>query len=159
MVTVKEAAAEFLAKKRVAITGVSRNPQDHGGNVVYRRLRQRGYAVFAVNPNAAQVEGDPCFHDLKSIPGGVDAVVIATRPAIAEATMRECADVGIKHVWMHRAFGSGSVSEAAAAWGREHGMRVIEGGCPLMFEPAADPGHKLMRFVSTLAGKAPRRVS
>jgi uncharacterized protein len=159
MVTVKEAAAEFLAKKRVAITGVSRNPQDHGGNVVYRRLRQRGYAVFAVNPNAAQVEGDPCFHDLKSIPGGVDAVVIATRPAIAEATMRECADVGIKHVWMHRAFGSGSVSEAAAAWGREHGMRVIAGGCPLMFEPAADPGHKLMRFVSTLAGKAPRRVS
>jgi predicted CoA-binding protein len=157
--TVKEAAAEFLAKRRVAVTGVSRSPQSHGGNVVYRRLRERRYDVFAVNPNAEQVEGDPCYHDLKSIPGGVDAVVIATRPELAEATVHECADLGIKHVWMHRAFGRGSVSETAAAWGREHGIRVIEGGCPLMFEPAADPGHKLMRFVSTLTGKAPRRVS
>ena len=158
MLTIKEAAAEFLAKRRVAVTGVSRKTQNHGGNFVYQRLRQRGYEVFAVNPNADQVEGDPCFHDLKSIPGGVDAVVIATRPEIAEVTMRECSDLGIKHVWMHRSFGGGSVSGAAAAWGREHGIRVIDGGCPLMFEPTADPGHKLMRFVFTLTGKVPRRV-
>ena len=159
MLTLKEAAAEFLARKRVAVTGVSREPRNHGGNVVYQRLRQRGYEVFAVNPNADRVEGDPCFHDLTSIPGGVDAVVIATRPEIAEVTMRECAALGIKLVWMHRSFGNGSVSEAALAWGREHGIRVIDGGCPLMFEPAADPGHKLMRFLFTLAGKVPRRVS
>lgn len=159
MLSVKEAAAEFLAKKRVAVTGVSRKPEDHGGNFVYKRLRQRGYDVYPVNPNADQVEGDRCFHDLKSIPGGVDAVVIATRPETAEATMRECADLGIKHVWMHRAFGRGSVSEAAAGWGREHGIRVIDGGCPLMFEPTSDPGHKFMRFLFTLAGKVPRRVS
>lgn len=113
MLTVKEAAAEFLAKKRVAVTGVSRKPQGHGSNVVYQRLRTRGYRVFAVNPHADQVEGDRCFHDLRSIPGGVDAVVIGTRPERAEATLRECADLGIKHVWMHRSFGTGSVSEAA----------------------------------------------
>lgn len=157
--TVKEAAAEFLAKKRVAVTGVSRNPQGHGGNVVYQRLRQRGYQVFAVNPNATQVEGDPCFPDLKSIPGGVDAVVIAARPETAESTLRECAALRINHVWMHRAFGNGSVSEAAAAWGREHGIRVIVGGCPLMFEPTADPGHKFMRFVCRLTGSLPKRVA
>jgi predicted CoA-binding protein len=159
MLTVNQAAAEFLAKKRIAVTGVSRKPKSHGGNIVYQRLRQRGYEVFAVNPHADRVEGDPCFHDLKSIPGGVEAVVIATRPENAEATMRECADLGIQHVWMHRAFGGGSVSEAAAAWGREHGIRVIDGGCPLMFAPAADRGHKIMRFVATLAGKVPKRVA
>jgi predicted CoA-binding protein len=159
MVTIKEAAAEFLAKKRVAVTGVSRKPASHGGNVVYQRLRQRGYQVFAVNPNADRVEGDPCFHDLKSIPGGVDAVVIATRPETAETTMRECAELGIKQVWMHRALGKGSVSEAAAEWGRQHGIRVIAGGCPLMFGRAADPGHKFMRLLSTLAGKVPSRVA
>lgn len=159
MSTMKEAATEFLAHRRVAVTGVSRAPKNHGGNVVYQRLRERGYEVFAVNPNADQVEGDRCFHDLKSIPGGVDAVVIATRPEIAEATMHECADLGIKQVWMHRSFGRGSVSEAAATWGRAHGLRVIAGGCPLMFEPAADPGHKFMRVLFTLAGKVPRRVS
>jgi hypothetical protein len=158
MVTVKEAASEFLAKKRIAVTGVSRNPQGHGGNVVYQRLRARGYQVFAINPNADEVEGDRCYHDLKSVPGGVEAVVIATRPETAEATMRECVDLGIDHVWMHRAFGAGSVSDAATEYGRQHGIRVIDGGCPLMFNPTADFGHKAMRFVFTGTGKVPKRV-
>jgi predicted CoA-binding protein len=158
MLTVKEAASRFLANKRIAVTGVSRSPQDHGSNVVYQRLRSRGYEVFPVNPNADEVEGDQCYHDLKSIPGGVDAVVIATRPEAAEGTMRECADLGIRYVWMHRAFGAGSVSEAAAEYGRQHGITVIAGGCPLMFDPTADPGHKVMRFVLTCTGKVPTRV-
>jgi uncharacterized protein len=155
---IKDAAAEFLANKRVVVTGVSRTPRDHGSNIVYKRLRERGYEVFAVNPNADEVEGDVCYHDLKSIPGGVDAVVIGTRPETAEETMRECAEVGITHVWMHRAFGSGSVSEAAADYGRRHGIRVIAGGCPLMFAPTSDPGHRAMRFVCTLTGSVPRQV-
>src|SRR5687767_10026880 len=102
MPSIKDAASEFLANKRVAVTGVSRDPGSHGSNVVYRRLRERGFEVFAVNPNADEVEGDPSYHDLRSIPGGVDAVVIGTRPEIAEETMGECAELGIKHVWMHR---------------------------------------------------------
>jgi uncharacterized protein len=72
--------------------------------------------------------------------------------------MRECAELGITHVWMHRAFGAGSVSEAAAASGRRHGITVIDGGCPLMFPPAADPGHKVMRIVCSLAGNVPKQV-
>jgi uncharacterized protein len=128
MQKMKEAASEFLDKKRVAVTGVSRKPQGHGSNVVYQRLQQRGYQVFAVNPNADNVEGDPCYHDLKSIPGGVDWVVIGTRPETAEATMRECADLGITHVWMHRGPGAGSVSVAATEYGRQHGIKVIDGG-------------------------------
>src|SRR6478672_3460479 len=101
VIPVKQAAAEFLDHKRIAVTGVSRTPKDHGSNVVYKRLRDRGYQVFAINPNADQVEGDRCYHDLKSVPGGVEAVVIGTRPETAEATMRECADLGIGYVWMH----------------------------------------------------------
>jgi predicted CoA-binding protein len=159
MPSMKQAAAEFLASRRIAVTGVSRRPQGHGGNVVYQRLRQRGYQVFAVNPNAETVEGDPCFRDLHSIPGGVDAVVIATRPEAAEGTVRECADLGIAHVWMHRAVGAGSVSKEAAARGRAHGIQVIEGGCPLMFGPAADAGHKVMRVLLSLTGRVPRRVA
>ncbi len=158
MPKIKEAASEFLASKRVAVTGVSRQPKNHGSNIVYRRLRERGYEVFAVNPNADEVEGDPCYHDLRSIPGGVDAVVIATRPEIAEETMRECADLGIKHVWMHRGPGAGSVSETAADYGRQRGIAVIGGGCPCMFEPTADFGHKAMRVVFTLTGNVPKEV-
>src|ERR1043166_9913499 len=113
MPSIKQAAAEFLANQRIAVTGVSRTPKSHGSNVVYQRLRDRGYEVFAVNPNANQVEGDPCYKDLRSIPGGVQAVVIGTRPELAEDTMRECAELGITQVWMHRGPGVGSVSDAA----------------------------------------------
>jgi predicted CoA-binding protein len=159
MPNVKQAAAEFLANKRIAVTGVSRNPKGgHGSNIVYQRLRQRGYEVVAVNPNADTVEGDRCYPDLGSIPGGVDAVVIGTRPERAEATMRECAELGIRQVWMHRGPGAGSVSEAAAEYGRQRGIRVIDGGCPLMFAPTADVGHKAMRLVFTLTGNVPRQV-
>ena len=158
MPTVKQAAAEFLAMKRIAVTGVSRNAGNHGSNVVYQRLRERGYDVFAVNPNADAVEGDTCYHDLKSIPGGVDAVVIGTRPSHAEPTMRECAELGIKQVWMHRLFGAGSVSDAATEYGRSHGITVINGGCPLMFPPTSDGGHRVMKAMGTLTGQVPRRV-
>lgn len=159
MVPVRQAAAEFLASKRIAVTGVSRTPKGHGSNVVYQRLRDRGYEVFAVNPYADQVEGDRCYHDLKSIPGGVEAVVIGTRPEAAEATMRECAELGIRHVWMHRLYEKGSsVSAAATGYGRQHGITVIDGGCPLMFNPTADPGHKIMRFWCARSGSLPKQV-
>jgi predicted CoA-binding protein len=154
----KQAASQFLANRRIAVTGVSRTPKGHGANIVYQRLRDRGYQVFAINPNADQVEGDRCYHELKSIPGGVEAVVIGTRPETAEAAMRECVDLGITQVWMHRGPGAGSVSEAATQYGRQHGVTVIDGGCPCMFDPTADFGHKAMRFVFTLSGNVPRQV-
>jgi len=125
---------------------------------VYQRLRDRGYQVYAINPKADEIEGDKCYPDLASVPDGVEAVVIGTRPETAEATMRECADLGIRYVWMHRSFGAGSVSDAATEYGRTHGITVIDGGCPLMFEPTADAGHKMMRFVFTRTGKVPKQV-
>ncbi len=158
MTAIKAAAAEFLAHKRIAVTGVSRTPGTHGSNAVYRRLRDRGYDVFAVNPNAETVEGDRAYPDLRSIPGGVEAVVIGTKPERADGTMRECTELGIDHVWMHRGPGGGSVSETATAYGREHGVTVIDGGCPCMFAPTADLGHRAMRAVFTLSGNVPKRI-
>lgn len=158
MMTMKEAAADFLAQKRVAVVGVSRNPQGHGSNIVYQRLRDRGYEVFAVNPNADEIEGDRCYPNLGSIPGGVDAVVIGTSAGNAPAVMQDAVAAGISRVWMHRSFGSGSVSDEATAVGRDSGVTVIDGGCPLMFDPAADFGHKCMRPILTLAGAVPKKV-
>ena len=154
----KQAATDFLAMRRIAVTGVSRNPQGHGSNVVYQRLRERGYEVFAVNSSGETVEGDRSYPTVAAIPGGVEAVVIGTAPAGAEATMRECVDLGIGQVWMHRSFGKGSVSAAATSFGREHGVTVIDGGCPLMFDPTADGFHKAMCPVLKVFGTVPRAV-
>ena len=113
--------------------------------------------MFAVNPNADEVEGDPCCHDLSSIP---EAMGSRDRhePRTAEETMRDCAELAIEHVWMHRGRWRRDVSETAAAYGREHGVAVIDGGCPCMFGPTSDPGHKAMRLCETMSGNVPRRV-
>lgn len=158
MVKVKDAAEQFLENRRIAVTGVSRSPAGHGGNIVLQRLQQRGYDAVPVNPSAESIEGVPCYPTLAAIPGGVEAVVIATRPEHAEATMQECVDLGIRQVWMHRSIGAGSVSDAATALGRQHGITVIDGGCPLMFGSTADGAHKAMCVLFTWFGKVPRTV-
>ena len=158
-IPVAQAASDFLSQKRIAVTGVSRDQKSgHGSNVVYQRLRERGYEVFPVNPNAKEIGGATCYPNLASIPGRVGAVVIGTRPETAASTIEECGRLGIEHVWMHRSIGGGSVSHPAAERGRELGLTVIEGGCPLMFEPVSDGAHRSMRFVFTLFGRVPRTV-
>ena len=159
MPTVDQAIDDFLAQKRIAVAGVSREGGGkHGGNIVYQRLKERGYEVFAVNPNADIVEGDPCFRDLGSIPGGVDAVVIATAPAVAPDVVRACKELGITRVWMHRSFGAGSVSAEAHAYCRQNGIASLAGGCPLMYGPTSDGGHKVMQFFAGLFGQLPKEV-
>jgi uncharacterized protein len=159
MPTAEAAIDDFLAQKRIAVAGVSREPGGkHGGNIIYKRLKERGYEVFAVNPNTDTVEGDPCFRDLASIPGGVDAVVIATTPAVAPSVARECKELGITRVWMHRSFGGGSVSSEAHAYCRQNGIASIAGGCPLMYGPTSDGGHRFMRVFVGLFGQLPKEA-
>jgi len=154
-----EAAADFLASKRIAVTGVSRNPQGHGSNAVMERLLDRGYDAVPINPNATELAGVAAYPTLAAVPGGVDAVVIGTRPEHALGTVKEAVELGITKVWMHRSFDAGSVSPDAVAYGREHGVVVIDGGCPLMFDPTADGAHKFMCGFLKLTGKVPRVVS
>ena len=158
MVAVKVAAQEFLAQRRIAVTGVSRDPKGHGSNAVVQGLRRRGYEVFPVNPNTDEIDGRPCYHSLAEVPDGVDAVVVATRAELAAETVAECDRLGFRQVWLHRSMGAGSVSPDAVAYGREHGMRVIAGGCPLMFGETADRGHRVMRGICRLTGAVPREV-
>jgi len=156
--TMDEAAADFLAQKRIAVAGVARKGGDSAANGIYRRLRSRGYEVFAVNPNADEVEGDRCYPNLAAVPGGVDAVVIATAPAVTEEVMAECAAIGVKRVWIHRGPGGGSYSEEAVDLGREWGLSVIPGGCPLMYRPTSDGVHRAMRWVLDLVGRIPKEI-
>ena len=148
MTTIAQAATDFLAHKRIAVAGVSREPGAHGANLVYRRLRDRGYTVFPTNPHADTVEGDHCYHDLASIPGGVDAVVVATPPAASESVVKEADELGIKQLWMHQ----NCFSDDAVAYASKHGISAIAGACPLMFGPTADFGHTCMRWVLGMTG-------
>jgi predicted CoA-binding protein len=153
--TLEEAAQNFLSSKRIAVAGASRSG-DTAGNAVYRKLRSSGYEVFAVNPNAEQIEGDACYADVGSIPGGVEGVVVATHPNASADVVRDCIDAGIKHVWFHRAFGAGSVSDEAVELAESAGLELIPGGCPMMHCEPVDVGHKCIKWILGTFGKLPR---
>ena len=148
---------DFLAQKRIAVAGVSREKSHHPvGHLIYDRLKNAGHDVFPVNPNMQSFAGDPCYRDVKSIPGGVDGVVIVTRPEVTETIVRDCEDAGIRRVWMHQSMTNGSsVSPSAVDYCREHGISVIAGACPMMYGEHVDFGHTCMRFLMNLTGKLP----
>ncbi len=148
-------ARDFLAQGRLAVAGVSRTQQD-AANIIYGRLKDGGRQVFPVNPNAETIDGAQCYPDLKSIPGGVDGVVIVTRPDVTERLVRDCAEAGVSRVWIHEnailGAARSSVSPQAVAYCQENGIEVIAGGCPLMY---LEFGHKCMRWMIGLMGRLP----
>jgi len=149
---------DFLAQKRIAVAGVSRDNSRHpAGNLIYRRLKKTGHEVFAVNPNLQAFEDDRCYPDLQSIPGGVDGVVIITRPEVTERIVRDCQKTGVSRVWMHQSLGKGSsVSPAAVEYCQQHDISVIAGACPMMYGPGVDVGHTCIRWILGLTGGLPK---
>jgi predicted CoA-binding protein len=148
--------AAFLAGKRIAVAGVSRNTKGHVGNAIFKKFAAGGYETFAVNPNAAEVEGEKCYPAVGAIPGDIDGVVIATHPAMAASVIRQCADKGVRRVWFHRSFGQGSVSQEAVEAAKSAGIETIESGCPMMYLEPVDGGHKFVCRLLQFFGKVPR---
>ena len=154
MTKIPTTIAEFLAGRRFAVAGVSRQPQQ-AANAIYRKLLSSGFEVIPVNPNTAEVEGVRCYPDLISIPGTIDGVVIATPPQAALDIVRQCGEKGVRQVWFHRSFGSGSVSSEAVQECKALGIEAIVGGCPLMYCEPVDTGHRCVRSVLRFFGKVP----
>jgi predicted CoA-binding protein len=157
MTTLNEAVENFLAQEKIAVAGVSRNG-DAPANLIYRKLREAGYRVYAINPNAETVEGDRAYPTLSAVPETLDGVVIATRPQVTGQIVRDCAELGISKVWMHRSFGQGSVAVEAVEFCCEHDITVIAGGCPMMFCKPVDFGHKCMRWILNVSGGLPKNI-
>jgi predicted CoA-binding protein len=154
MAKVAESIADFLEQKRIAVAGVSRH-KHQPANVIYRRLRDSGFEVIPINPNADEVEGDRCFPSLSAIGEAPDGVMVVTTPGVAEIVVRDCAAAGVSRVWMHRSFGSGSVSEAAVRFCKDNGISVIEGACPMMYCAPVDVAHRCMRWFLGVTKKLP----
>ncbi len=149
---------DFLAQKKIAVVGVS-DKRETGCNLGYRKFKEAGYTVYAVNPHLSTFSGEPCYPDLKSIPEKPDAVFILANPKITEQIVQQCVDLGIKHVWMHCLMGTKpglaasmtSVSPEAVRMCRENGITVIPGACPNQFLNP-DFGHAMMRVFFGIVG-------
>jgi len=153
----EDKVSAFLACKRIAVVGVSRDNRHHpAANLIYRRLKKIGHDVFPVNPQMTTFDGDRCYANLQAIAGGVDAVVIVTRPEITEKIVYDCHEIGVKHVWMHQsAAKSSSVSEDGVKYCMDHDISVIAGACPMMYGEGVDIGHRCMRWFLKVSGGLP----
>lgn len=153
-----ETIEDFLAQKRIAMAGISRDPASFSVTL-FKELCRRGYEVVPVNPNAADVQGQRCFARVQDIQPPVEAVLLMTSPEATETVVNDCAEAGIRQVWMYRATGKGAVSENAIAFCQEHGMRVVPGQCPFMFLPDTPGFHRFHGFIRKITGRYPRRAS
>jgi len=117
----------MLAAQTFAVVGASRRPEKYGF-LVYRSLKEAGKTVFAVNPHAEQVDGDPCYGSLDALPQIPEVAVMVVPPPATEAAVQECARLGIACVWMQ----PGAESEAAVRACHAANIAVVSGGPCLM---------------------------
>jgi uncharacterized protein len=149
---------DFLAQKKIAVVGVS-DKRETGCNLSYKKFKENGYDVYAVNPRISTFDGAPCYPDLKSIPQKPDAVFILASPKVTDQIVQQCVDLGVKHVWMHcmmgtkpgLAGGMTSVSQEAVELCKANGITVIPGSCPNQFLKP-DFGHAAMRGLWRIFG-------
>jgi uncharacterized protein len=153
MSSYEELVNDFLEQKCIAVVGVSRT-SNSTANLIYKKLKDSGHQVYAVNPNAQRIDDEPCYPDVKSTPTRADAVMIVTTPQVTEQIVRDCVDAGISRVWMHCSFlhGVRSTSDAAVEFCKSHQISVIPMGCPMMFEEPVDGGHKFIRWWMGIRG-------
>ncbi len=149
---------DFLAQKRIAMAGISRDP-DSFSVALFEELCRRGYDVVPVNPNMAEVRGRRCFARVQEIQPPVTAALLMTSPEATETVVHDCADAEIRRVWMYRAAGKGAVSARAVVFCREHGIQVVPGECPFLFLRDTAGIHRFHRFVRKITGRYPRHAS
>lgn len=158
MAKVDEMVKSFLDQKKIAVVGVS-DRRETGCNLAYKRFKENGYQVYAVNPRISSYDGEVCYADLKSIPVKPDAVFMFTGPKATDQIVSECVELGIKHMWMHcmmgtkpgLAAGMTCVSQAAVEMCKANGIEVIPGSCPNQFLKP-DFAYAMMRGMWRLFG-------
>ena len=145
---------DFLAQKRFAFIGVSRQPKDFSRGL-FREFKTRGYEPVPVHPESAEIEGVPCFARLAEIHPPVDGVLLMTPPSVSASLVQECVKAGVRRIWFYRGAGQGAVSAEALATCEANGIAAIPGECPYMFFEKSQWIHRIHGFVKKITGTYP----
>jgi len=149
---------DFLAQKRIALVGVSRNPQDLS-RALLREFVRRGYEMAPVNPNLTEAEGLRCFARIQDVTPAVDGALIMMPAERSAEIVQDCAESGIKRVWLYRGAGPGAVSAEAVNLCSRYGIRVVTGYCPYMFWPETSFVHRAHKFAMKVVGTYPAHAA
>jgi uncharacterized protein len=142
------AIESFISSRRIAVVGASRQGKKFG-NALLKELRQRGYEVRAVHPEAKELDGLPCAPSLTALAGEVDGVVVSVPPARVHEVLRDASAANIDKVWIQQ----GATSPEAVALAHELGLTCVSGKCILMYAGEVTSIHKVHRFFAKLFGR------
>lgn len=145
---------DFLAKKRIAFIGVSRNEKDYTRGL-FREMHSRGYDVVPVNPNASEIEELKCYASVNDVSPKPEAALILTPSMPLETVIRECQNAGIKNLWVYNGRDKGKAVSTAEEYCRTNGISFISGYCPFMFLKDSSFVHRFHGFITRLTGSYP----
>jgi predicted CoA-binding protein len=141
---------QFLAQKNIAVAGVSRNSKKFG-NAVFKELKKKGYQVYPVNPHMEELDGQPCFQDITSLPEEVTGLFINTRPEVTKDLVDEARKKGINHIWLQQ----GSADKEWLKTLENGNCNLISRQCILMFAEPVKGVHGFHRWLKKSFGKFP----
>ena len=128
-----ETIKKILDLKTIAVVGLSPKPGRPSNNVA-TYLQSVGYKIIPVNPGHAEILGEKCYPDLKSIPNPVEVVDVFRRPEHVEPIVDQALTIGVKAVWLQ----DGVVNQAAAQKAEDAGLLVVMDDCMLRQHQALD---------------------
>ena len=149
--TTQEQIKSFFAEKAFAVAGVSRSGTKFG-NSVYTELKDKGFTVYPINPNAESIGEEKCYPDIASLPDDVGAIVAVVPPAQTADLAEQAGTKGIRHFWMQR----GAESSEAIAACEKAGIDYVAKECVLMFAEPVGSIHKFHRFLKRIFGGLPK---
>jgi uncharacterized protein len=142
------AIEKFVNGKRIALVGVSRSGKKFG-NAIYTELKNRGYQVSIVHPEAKEINGERCYPSLEALRGQVDGALICVSSRQASQALRDAVAAGIENIWLQQ----GADSPDVQATARELGVTPITGKCILMYAQPVGSFHGWHRAFARLVGQ------
>jgi len=149
-----DAIHRFLATKRLAMVGLSRDPK-HFSTMLFKELLRRGYDVIPVNPRADEIDGHRAFARVQDIQPPVEAALLMTPSSATDVAVADCARAGVRRIWMYSAGSGGAVTDSAVSLCNGRGIEVIPGECPYMFLPN-NGLHAIHGLINKIIGRYPK---
>ena len=145
---------DFLALRRIAMVGVSRDPKDFS-RLLFREMCDRGYDMVPINPAADVIDGRECLHSVRALKDPVAGVLVMTPFSATVQIVKDCAAAGVRNVWIYRAGGRGAMSPEATRFCKQRGIRLVDGHCPWMFFRGTKFVHRAHGFLLRIMGRYP----
>jgi uncharacterized protein len=144
----------FLAEKRFAMIGASRNPKDFSTRLLADFVN-RGYAVVPVNPAAKEILELRTTARIQDVQPPVRAALVMTPRSLDADILSACAEAKVKMVWLYGVRGPKEISQQTIELCQRSGIELIAGYCPYMFLPKAAFYHRMHGAIARIFGMYP----